>query len=246
MCKTIAYTSQHRKYVSGLYVRIEYFSLPGFFEHFAKEKKVLLSSLNGSFQERPLTQEEIQLVDVDDIAADLEIAIEDIIGKRIFIYKSLSIQGLQGEFYISHNFVHLELSKIPEDLEWKDVLSLVAKILDLSKFKTELTIENFEIGIRHVLSVDINNIWDTLDHNAFMSIDDDPINSSYYDEYYIGDSIIGSKRFLRQIVCENVEFKYVASILTKTLVDSSALDALLGGIHLVEQETTKCFYKPSI
>ena len=105
MCKIKKCGQLQQKFATAMYVRVEYFSLPGYLKGFSEKKRdYLVGDLKGKIAERPLTQVEQQIVDVDDISNDLDVTIEELISRNVYVFSDLQVGSQKAKLFVSHYF----------------------------------------------------------------------------------------------------------------------------------------------
>ena len=243
MCKIKKYGQLQQKFATAMYVRVEYFSLPGYLKEFSEKKRdYLVGDLKGKIAERPLTQVEQQIVDVDDISNDLDVTIEELISRNVYVFSDLQVGSQKAKLFVSHYFAHLEI-ELQDAYDRDEISEYASKILDMDGLLNCVSIVNHELGLRHVVQADDKQIWTLLDQDAFKGIDELPVNGRYYDEYESQQNLVGSQRRLRQLADEKGEGLklYIADILTMTLMSSVSVETLSQTSLFLEQESTRCF-----
>lgn len=241
MCKKIAYTQKQYQYADIAYVRISFFSLPTFLGNFLNKKKEVWSRFLpfGDFVEKPLTMLEQQMVDIDSIANNLDIAIEEIISKKVFTFSNVQIDDYVTNIFLSRYFIFFEINLEGKELK-SSIYTKIYEMFSLDGFD-DVSLKAVEFGLSHKVKLVKENLWSILDPMAFKGVDEEvSTNGMYYDGYDVEGYFIETKRSLRQLKEVN---SYLAMVLTWTKLNNWTMDAQESIWNLLKQESTRCFAK---
>ena len=92
------------KNIESVSIRIDFFSKPMFNNTFIERlNDTMFNKLK--FYNRLMTDEEKQRIDIDDVAQNLSISIEEIVCKKVYSYIGTTEDDLNVETYISDYFI---------------------------------------------------------------------------------------------------------------------------------------------
>lgn len=185
MCRKV-YTDIMAQYLKSVAYRVSFFSMPDFKSHYLVSFANLFPE--ATYKERKLTQNELQIIDVDTIANDLDIPLVDLMDQKVYVFDNVNMAEYHATVYISHYyiFVYFELDgeKLDSERVEKDIVSL---------FGTELTgniqIQRKSCIVNHIVDIpakDFNNS-DVLDFQAFPQIYPDEIRTGRYSDSHDED-----------------------------------------------------------
>lgn len=242
MCSKKTYTEKISQFAEDLSIKIVYSSLPDFMKQYMV--RIRESDEKCSFRERIITQEEAQIINVDDISVELDITIEDIVSKKVYVINGFTdFTDYESTLYVGAYFTAFIFRLKGQKFDKKHI-SQIANLLDMSAFATLLDITSYTCQLFHAVAVAKDDLWRVLDQEAFSKVGAHPINQQLSETYQDGDFDIDLIRDLRKVRNEANEEEYVSHI--KTIVHlppngKQPPQCIEKAVHAAEEETTLCF-----
>lgn len=203
-----------------------------------------------SFQERLLTEEEKQKIDIDSIVNTLDNSIEEIISKKIYRYYNFKICGISSELYISHYYLFLYLNYKGNNTQI-DYLSGVCDVFDrLKDFKTKLTPQKISLISSYHAQADTEQLWTVFDKEAFPLMESSNlVNGRYADQHLYAPMSIDLIREIRKGYNEGneQEERYDVNITSYATEEISSVgdidfhDIFSNMLKNSNNEVTRCF-----
>lgn len=246
MCQKKVYTDSISQFAEDLNIRIVYSSLPDFKDQYMF--KIRENNEGCSFRERIITQEEAQIINVDDISIELDITIEDIISKKVYVINDFAdFTDYETTLYIGVYFTALIFRLKGQKFQDKHIEGITS-LLDMSAFTPLLDITSYTCRMLHAVAVSEEDLWNVLDAEAFPNVGTNTINRQLSETYKDSGFNVDLIRDLRKVINEMGEEEYVSHIMTMVYLsvpeDGKQTSACLqNAIHAVEEETTLCFSK---
>ena len=242
MCKRKDYSASISQYAEELIFRVVYASFSDFISKYIGYFKSIFP--DSSFRERIITQEEGQIVDVDTIAADLDITIEDVLNEKVYILTT-EIEQYDFSVFIGNHYLVVKLN-----IRGKDVSNhnreILAQMLDTQSIKENIEIIKFYCQLSHTIATSSRDELGTvLDLSIFEGIDADIKNSRYADSYLYNNYDIQLTRELRDIIFEkdksNGVYANVSCFINAEVKEEYSVKDIEHYIEILQQETTQCF-----
>lgn len=246
MCQKEKYTKSMSQFAEELNIRIVYSSLAGFMDKYMS--KVRTKYIECSFRERILTQEEVQIINVDDISVELDVTIEDIISKKVYVINRFSMFGDDEiTLYIGAYFTAFIFRLRGQNFK-HNYVSKIASLLDMSAFLKLLDVTSYTCRLYHAVVVSEADLWNVLDREAFQNVGANAINRQISETYQDEGFEIDLVRDLRRIITEGECEEYVSHITTIVHLPIPSECKLLpqdieSAVCAAEAETTLCFSK---
>lgn len=191
--------------------RIEFFSLPTF-----KDKYVVYlanefpDNNQHKYKERTLSEVEMDLVNVDEIAKDLELSLVHIAKHQNYIFDDFFIGGLHSIVYVNPYYLYIY---IPIDIDKGDKIneetleSDVKRIFNMDILKNLAQIQNISCIVSHNLKISPNKLskGEVLDKDAFPQIYPNDINTGRYSDSHQTDQ--GIKQILIRDIQKALDVK---------------------------------------
>lgn len=240
MCRKKAYTEDISNFAEDLNIRIVYSSLPEFMDQYMG--KIRKENKECSFRERIITQEEAQIINVDDVSVELDITIEDIISKKVYVINGFAdFTDYETTLYIGAYFTAFIFRLRGKRFNYNSVAK-IADILDVSKFSDLLDITSYTCRLLHAVVVSESDLWNVLDQEAFPNVGENTINRQISETYTDELFEIDLNRDLRKALNE----EYISHIMTMVHLPISKkeipnMECIEKAIHAAEKEATLCF-----
>ena len=245
MCKRKKYTDAISSFAEDLNIRIVYSSLPDFKDCYMS--KIRSDNDGCAFRERIITQEEAQIINVDDISVELDVTIEDILSKKVYVINGFAgFDDYDVTLYIGAYFTALICRLKGRRLKDEHVCK-IASLLDLSDFTKSLYFSSYTCRLFHAVAVSKDDLWNVLDPEAFPIVGVNTVNRQLSETYRVKNFDIDFNRDLRTVVNEEInEEEYVSHIMTMVYLPVPKdgkydPETLRSAIHVAEIETTLCF-----
>lgn len=175
------------KYIKSVSYRTSFFSKPSFKSSYIDS--FLTSFSDSPYKERKLTQYECQMIDIDTIAADLDIALVDLMDQKVYVFNDVSIAGRKADVFVCHYYIYVYI-EIPEGVNKKE------EIIEENKLTEDLTLvlglnvlENVQVQresciVRHAVNVSVEDFLETkiLDLRAFPKMYPDELSVGRYSD----------------------------------------------------------------
>lgn len=246
MCRKKAYTVNMSQFAEDLNIRIIYSSLPDFMRQYMVQ--IREGNKDCSFRERIITQEEAQIINVDDISVELDITIEDIISKKVYVINDFpDFTDYESTLYVGTYFTAF-IFRLKGQRFNEQHIDKIANLLNMSAFTTLLDITSYTCRLFHAVVVAKDDVWNVLDKEAFPNLGTHPINRQLSETYknVKYDFNIDMKRDLRKVTNEADEEAYASHILTMVYLPvpsdgKQSSQCIKDAIQTAEEETTLCF-----
>lgn len=187
------YEPRMNEFLNYVSFRIEFFSRPEF-EHF------YMTYLENEFpniqvKEKVLSRVEMQLIDIDTIAFDLNVPFDFINATKVNMIDDIIVAKLHSKVYITPHYICIF---IPIDIDEGGIISEetlesdVKRIFKMKILNDFVGIQNISCIVNHHLKMTPQKMckWDVLDKNAFPQICPNEINSGRYaDSHQTQDGI---------------------------------------------------------
>lgn len=198
MYRTKTYTEQINQLNEFNAFRIDFFSVPSFKNEFVESIGKIIGP--APFQERLLTEEEKQKIDIDSIVDNLDNSIEEIISKKIYKFYDFEICNISSELYISQYYLFLYLDCKGNKMGLNGYLSKVSEIFNaLNAFSTKLTPQKVSLINTYHTLIDENSLWSVFDREAFPLVESaNLVNGRYADQHLYESMSINLIRDIRK------------------------------------------------
>lgn len=198
MCKAKTYTEQINEFNEFIAFRIDFFSVPSFKNEFVE----IIGNIIGPapFQERLLTEEEKQKIDIDSIVNNLDNSIEEIISKKIYKFYDFKISNISAELYISQYYLFLYLNYKGDSSCENNYLLKVSEIFNtLKPFSTKLTPQKISLISTYHALIEEKLLWNVFDKEAFPLMESNNlVNGRYADQHLYKSMSINLIREIRK------------------------------------------------
>lgn len=244
MCQKKAYTDVISQFAEDLNIRIVYSSLPDFKDRYMVH--IRENYAGCSFRERIITQEEAQIINVDDISVELDITIEDIISQKVYVINDFAdFADYEAKLYVGAYFTALIFRLKGQNFQEEHIKG-IASLLDLSSFTQLLDITSYTCRMFHAVLVSEEELWSVLDAEAFPNVGTNTINRQLSETYHDDGFDIDLNRDLRKVTNDTGKEEYVSHIMTMVYLPvpqawEHTHAYLERAIHAAEAETTLCF-----
>lgn len=230
------------RYAVKVAVRIDFYSLEDFREVFFKAVQARFGEL--SFEKRPLTEEERELVDVDSISNNLAITLEDIINSRCILASPFTQKGQTYNLIIGSHFLYCDTIVTNYNKTIGEVESVFRVLLNFAGYGNCVSLNMLtcrtECGLFIERTGELGLIFD---ENFFPKSFRDLRNARYVDSYDDNGVVVDLIReYRRGINTENgkqihsFRVESLSSIPSKNLVIEKELSlAIKTGKDYVEQ-----------
>lgn len=185
MCKK-NYTDKMAENLKSVAFRASFFSMPDF------KGRYLASFSNSfptaSFKERKLTQYESQMVDIDAVAADLDIPLVELMNQKAYVFDKVKVAEHLATVFISHYYIFVYFELDGERLDGESVDKDMANIFG-TEFTGNIQVQRMSCIVNHTVDIpakDFNNS-DVLDFQAFPQIYPDEIRTGRYSDSHDED-----------------------------------------------------------
>lgn len=241
MCKRKEYNVNFSQYLEEVIFGIVYASFSDFVSNYILYFKKEFPET--SFRERVISQYEEQIVDIDDIATDLNLTLEDVLQEKIYVL-NLNLKGYDFTVFIGRQYLVIRVKLSGKDLSDECIESL-EKMLNTQSIAENIEIVDFNCRMLHsIISPSEKELGDILDMGVFTGIEADIKNSRYVDTYLYGDYHISLIRELRDVKLEDNTSAVFANILcsfSAEIKNSYSKEDIKSYINCLKQETTQCF-----
>lgn len=185
MCKK-TYELRMDEFLNAVAFRVTLFSLPQFRGTFVNLLVQKFPEIK--YQERPLGQYEGQLIDIDSIAAELDVPITNLIEQKIYVLDSIKVGNQECRIYVSpyYVFVYLPLQEnkeIPDSIG-EEICGIIGiEMLENAQVQTISCITNHYLNIKpgQIFSEDI------LDPDAFPQFYPTNIETGRYSDSHLDE-----------------------------------------------------------
>lgn len=186
MCKK-NYTDGMAKYIKSVSYRTSFFSKPSFKSSYIDS--FLESFSDSPYKERKLTQYECQMIDIDTIAAELDIALVDLMDQKVYVFNDVSIAGRKADVFVCHYYIYVYI-EIPGEVKKKEEIIKEDKLIeDLTPVLGLHVLENVQVQqrsciVRHSVNIPADEFPKTkvLDLEAFPKMYPDELSVGRYSD----------------------------------------------------------------
>lgn len=185
MCRKV-YTDTMAQYLKSVAYRASFFSMPDF------KSRYLASFANtfpgASYKERKLTQYESQIVDVDAVAADLDIPLVELMDQKVYVFNDVKVAGRMAIVFICHYYIYVYIELDGKMLEKngvdKDLVSVLGKDMI-----GNIQIQRLSCIVNHTVDIPAKEFESTeiLDIQAFPQIYPNEIRTGRYSDSHEED-----------------------------------------------------------
>ena len=219
------------------------FSLPQF-----KEELTEMFSKNfphaTKFEERIITEEEQQIIDIDAVAYDLEIPLIDVIQKKTFIFRDVMIENVRLIVYINPYYVFIRAILDENEMISLDYFKMLNLILDPSILNKNAP-RKFYCLTTHYCDIPVEEIGSVMDLEAFPKIDWDNYGGGNYVDNYVNDCCsVDLKRIIERYDDEEGRHTII-HILSSAYIDNFDIEAMTEIYHNMYEcslnEVARCF-----
>lgn len=246
MCKK-KYSENMQKLLREFSFRIDFYSMPAFKDEYVEMVRKYVGDV--FFEERVLSEEERQIVDVDTISDNLKITIEDIISKRNYIFRGIDFSGVLGELYVSPYYILVRF--LPQQGHAFDAhcLDCLPELFKEKFLKNKVNILNLYCITRHECNLFKKDIWQVLDVDAFPQIDLNTFSAGRYADSQQGKNcFVDVIRDLRSGVVEDETLRRFINVVIYTMAQplsrENIYDTILTSDTMLQEslgEVAKCF-----
>ena len=231
------------KYLTEVSFRLALFSLPQF-----KEELIEVFTKNfpyaTKFEERIITEEEQQVIDIDAVAYDLEIPLIDIMNKKTYIFRDVMIGQKKSIVYINPHYVFIRTLLGEGEMIDRNYLAKLNCILN-PEILTKNSPRKFYCLTTHYCELPIEKIGEVMDLEAFPKIDWDNYGGGNYVDNYVNECCsIDLKRIMERYEDENMPYAII-HILSSAYIDTFDINAMTETCHAMYEhsltEVARCF-----
>lgn len=185
MCRKV-YTDMMAQYLKSVAFRVSFFSMPDFKSHYLT--LFSKSFLATSFKERKLTQYESQMVDIDAVAADLDIPLVELMNQKAYVFDEVKVANHLATVFISHYYIYIYFELDGEKLNIESVDKDMARILG-TEFTGNIQIQRMSCIVNHTVDIPAKEFDDSkiLDFQAFPQIYPEEIRTGRYSDSHEED-----------------------------------------------------------
>ena len=180
MCGKV-YTDMMAQYLKAVAYRASFFSMPDFKSHYL----ALFSKSfpTASFKERKLTQYELQIVDIDAVAADLDIPLVELMNQKAYVFDEVKVADHLATVFISHYYIYIYFELDGERLDGESVGKDMARILG-TDFTGNIQIQRMSCIVNHTVDILAKEFDGSkiLDFQAFPQIYPEDIRTGRYSD----------------------------------------------------------------
>lgn len=242
MCKK-EYEQRMNEFLKSVSFRIEFFSLPTFKDPYLDHLTKVCPGYH--FKERPLSQSEWQIIDLDTIAMDLDVPIVNIAEDKNFVFDNIIVGGLKSTVFVSpyYIFVHIPIEQgnsIGETLESDLNLIFDSELLQKTQIQKKSCI------VYHYLNITPSDLFNrkVLDKDAFPQIYPDEIYTGRYSDSHQTENGI-EQTLVRDIERgQDIDTKAIylsVSITSISTIDNSITESYQQMYNLALKEAARCF-----
>ena len=247
MCKIKEYTKNVNSLNESISFRMDFFSVPSFKNEFVENIGEILGF--PCFQERLITEEEKQKIDIDSVVNTLDNSIEEIISTKIYKYFDFKISNIDCELYISHYYIFLYIDYSGYDGDG-DYLAEVCNIFNqLREFSSKLTPQKLSFITSYHAQADEGQLWKVFDKEAFPLMESDNlVNGRYADQheyealsiYLVREIRKGYDKETQNIIYDVNVTSYATRVINsiKNIDFNDIFSQMLDNSH---KEVTRCF-----
>ena len=180
------YTDIMAKYLKSVAYRASFFSMPDF-----KGRYLSLFAESfpaASYKERKLTQLESQIVDIDAVAADLDIPLVELMNQKVYVFNDVKVANHLATIFICHYYIYICFELDGEKLDGESIGKDLIRV-----FGVELTgniqIQRMSCIVNHNVDIFAKDFKDSkiLDFQAFPQINPEEIRTGRYSDSHEED-----------------------------------------------------------
>lgn len=174
------------QYLKSVAYRVSFFSMPDFKSHYLT--LFSKSFLATSFKERKLTQYESQMVDIDAVAADLDIPLVELMNQKAYVFDEVKVANHLATVFISHYYIYIYFELDGEKLNIESVDKDMARILG-TEFTGNIQIQRMSCIVNHTVDIPAKEFDNSkiLDFQAFPQIYPEEIRTGRYSDSHEED-----------------------------------------------------------
>lgn len=189
-------------------IRIDFFSKPAFKETFVG--KLDSTELNKlKFYNRLLTDEEKQRIDIDNVAQNLSISIEEIVCKRVYIYTGITGNEINVETYIGDYFIFMCFEKIKND-NVSDIEKISNEVFGIVKtMENEINAQILSYRMNSHIQANYDYLKEEINSEYIKIYDDEEFTNARYADLFIieeGKTEINLIRDVIKGISENTNY----------------------------------------
>lgn len=246
MCRKKYNNEVMGSYLTEVSFRLVLFSLPQFRESMVAMFTDKFPNATN-FEERTITEEEQQFIDIDAVAYDLEIPLIDVLRKKTYVFKNVTI-GKQDKctVYINPHYIFIRAKLKEDEMIDEDFFNQMNLILDTSIIKRNNP-QKFHCLTTHYCEIPVEQISDIMDLEAFPKIDWANFGGgNYVDNYMVNDTCsIDLKRIMERYDDEKEKPHVIINILTSAHMTNFDIDTMSESYHSLYNfsltEVARCF-----
>lgn len=169
------------QYLKSVAYRVSFFSMPDFKSHYLT--LFSKSFLATSFKERKLTQYESQMVDIDAVAADLDIPLVELMNQKAYVFDEVKVANHLATVFISHYYIYIYFELDGEKLNIESVDKDMARILG-TDFTDNIQIQRMSCIVNHTVDIPAKEFDNSkvLDFQAIPQIYPEEIRTGRYSD----------------------------------------------------------------
>lgn len=174
------------KDIESVSVRMDFFSKPMFYDMFIGKLNVTDFS-KMKYYSRLLTDVKMQRIDIDSVAQNLSVSLEEIVSKRVCLYIGTA-RNLKVEAYISEYFICLYFEKTPES-DFSEKGRLLKEVFDsLKEMDTVINGQNFSFRTNSHIQADGEFIRTELNSDYIKIPDKEGFTNARYADLFVLDA----------------------------------------------------------
>lgn len=185
MCRKV-YTDMMARYLKSVAYRVSFFSMPDFKSHYLVSFAESFPA--ASYKERKLTQYESQMVDIDAVAADLDIPLVELMNQKAYVFDDVNVAGHLATVFISHYYIYVYYELDGERLNVESVDKDIARILG-AEITGNIQIQRISCIVNHTVDILAKEFDDSkiLDLEAFPQFYPEEIRTGRYSDSHEED-----------------------------------------------------------
>jgi hypothetical protein len=242
MCKK-TYNANMKNYLNGVTFRLDFFSLPDFKASYVPLIKADFP--DSSFQERVLTDDESQIVNVDTLSYSLDLPLNDILKERVYVFDNIVKGGILYNIFVSPHYIciHADINNANFPDEPGDDVNEI-----LGNFFSKIDLQKVFCMTSHFFSAKSEDeVWTVLDKEAYpkLILDDSYEGGNFIESISSSYSWIDLKRSVMKSDVDDGSTSFDFVVLTSAqskCIDKDDMKGLYD--HLYEDsiaEVAKCF-----
>lgn len=217
------------KDIESVSIRIDFFSKPMFYD-------MLIDKLNDTdfsgmkYYSRLLTDVEMQRIDIDSVAQNLSVSLEELVSKRVCLYTG-ETQSLKVEAYISEYFICLYFEKTDKS-DFSEKERLLKYVFDnLKEMGTIINGQNFSYRTNSHIQADGEFIRTELNSDYIKIPDGEGFTNARYADLFVldeGRMDVNLIRDVMKIESPEGDFRYdiLISAIANRRIDNERLEEL--------------------